>query len=213
MFSTPGSARAVRKLIPKERHSVPRRAVPSGQSRGRMTARTCATGGRSMISSCRIWPAPRRGHTCFGCTASTMHGFRLLPPAEISRCGLHFSPNPRTGKLRLHSASSAAIDRGVLRCLEGGLAQSLWRFGGNLLPIDPDSHARPNHTMNGVGDWFSWSPYLDATLRASDAQAADVDLARDCNSVSPPMACCEPTRTGRRNSACRSRILRRAIRT
>ena len=31
--------------------------------------------------------------------------------------------------------------------------------------------------MNGVGDWLSWSPYLDVTLRASDAQAADVDLA------------------------------------
>jgi hypothetical protein len=58
------------------------------------------------------------------------------------------------------------------------LLESLWKFGGNLLPIDPDSHALPNHTMNGVGDWFSWSPYLDASLRAPDAEAVDMDLAR-----------------------------------
>ena len=58
------------------------------------------------------------------------------------------------------------------------LLESLWKFGGNLLPVDPDSHARPNHTMNGVGDWFSWSPYLDASLRAADAEDVDADLAR-----------------------------------
>ena len=34
------------------------------------------------------------------------------------------------------------------------------------------------HTMNGIGDWFSWAPYLDASLRAPDVQPMDVDLAR-----------------------------------
>ena len=29
---------------------------------------------------------------------------------------------------------------------------SIWKFGGNLLPEDPLSHARPHHTMNSVND-------------------------------------------------------------
>ena len=32
--------------------------------------------------------------------------------------------------------------------------------------------------MNAVADWFFWSPYLDACLRAPDAEAVDVELAR-----------------------------------
>ena len=32
--------------------------------------------------------------------------------------------------------------------------------------------------MNSVSDWFFWSPYLDAALRAPDVEAVDVDLAR-----------------------------------
>jgi hypothetical protein len=58
------------------------------------------------------------------------------------------------------------------------LIDSLWKFGGNLLPTDPLSLARPEHTMNGVLDWFFWAPYLDATLRAPDAEPIDHDLAR-----------------------------------
>jgi hypothetical protein len=61
---------------------------------------------------------------------------------------------------------------------QADLLDSLWKFGGNLLPTDPLSHALPQHTMNSVFDWFLWSPYLDASLRAPDAQAADLDLAR-----------------------------------
>lgn len=61
---------------------------------------------------------------------------------------------------------------------QADLFDSLWKFGGNLLPIDPLSHALPAHTMNSVMDWFLWSPYLDASLRAPDAQAVDLDLAR-----------------------------------
>ena len=61
---------------------------------------------------------------------------------------------------------------------KASLLDSLWKFGGNLLPIDPQSHALPHHTMNGVGDWFSWSPYLDASLRAGDVQPVDINLAR-----------------------------------
>lgn len=59
------------------------------------------------------------------------------------------------------------------------LLDSLWKFGGNLLPLDPASPSGiPNHTMNGIGDWFNWSPYLDMSLRAADIQPVDIDLAR-----------------------------------
>lgn len=57
---------------------------------------------------------------------------------------------------------------------------SLWKFGGNLLPIDPQ-HPLPglqHHRMNGVIDWFFWAPYLDASLRQPDATDIDLDLAR-----------------------------------
>lgn len=61
---------------------------------------------------------------------------------------------------------------------QSDLFDSLWKFGGNLLPTDPLSEALPEHTMNGVMDWFFWVPYLDASLRAGDAEAVDFDLAR-----------------------------------
>lgn len=61
---------------------------------------------------------------------------------------------------------------------QSNLFDSLWKFGGNLLPPDPLSEALPQHTMNGVLDWFFWIPYLDASLRAADAEAVDHDLAR-----------------------------------
>eukprot|EP01093_Parvamoeba_rugata_P004044 TRINITY_DN1559_c0_g1_i1.p2 TRINITY_DN1559_c0_g1~~TRINITY_DN1559_c0_g1_i1.p2 ORF type:complete len:196 (+),score=28.67 TRINITY_DN1559_c0_g1_i1:30-590(+) len=58
------------------------------------------------------------------------------------------------------------------------LFDSLWKFGGNLLPIDPLSQALPNHRMNGVLDWMYWIPYLDASLRATDITEIDLNLAR-----------------------------------
>lgn len=60
------------------------------------------------------------------------------------------------------------------------ILDSLWKFGGGLLPIDP-SHPLPpiqHHRMNSVLDWFFWVPYIDATLRADDMQPIDLDLAR-----------------------------------
>jgi hypothetical protein len=50
---------------------------------------------------------------------------------------------------------------------------SIWKFGANLLPIDPLSRARPRHTMNGVLDWFYWVPQLDFTTRVSNLTELD----------------------------------------
>jgi hypothetical protein len=61
---------------------------------------------------------------------------------------------------------------------QDGLFDSIWKFGGNLLPEDPLSHARPQHTMNSVNDWFFWVAHLDATLRADDISDLDLVLAR-----------------------------------
>jgi hypothetical protein len=61
---------------------------------------------------------------------------------------------------------------------QDALFDSIWRFGGNLLPEDPLSGARPQHTMNSVNDWFFWVAHLDATLRADDVSDLDLALAR-----------------------------------
>jgi hypothetical protein len=61
---------------------------------------------------------------------------------------------------------------------QDGYFDSIWKFGGNLLPADPLSHARPQHTMNSVNDWFFWVAHLDATLRADDVSDLDLGLAR-----------------------------------
>jgi hypothetical protein len=61
---------------------------------------------------------------------------------------------------------------------QDALFDSIWKFGGNLLPEDPLSHARPQHTMNSVNDWFFWVAHLDATLRADDVSDLDLGLAR-----------------------------------
>lgn len=61
---------------------------------------------------------------------------------------------------------------------ESLIFDSLWKFGGNLLPDDPLRPNLPQHTMNGVDDWFFWAPQLDATLRAGDASSVDMILAR-----------------------------------
>ena len=57
--------------------------------------------------------------------------------------------------------------------------ESLWRFGGNLLPDDPDSGSGiARHTMNSTSDWFNWSPFLDAILRIDGANAKSLTIAR-----------------------------------
>lgn len=56
--------------------------------------------------------------------------------------------------------------------------ESLWRFGGNLLPDDPDSSGPVRHTMNSPSDWFNWSPFLDAILRIDGANAKRLLIAR-----------------------------------
>lgn len=61
---------------------------------------------------------------------------------------------------------------------QSNIFDSLWKFGGSLLPIDPLSRARPEHRMNSVLDWFYWVPYLTASLTAPDIEQKDVDLAR-----------------------------------
>jgi hypothetical protein len=61
---------------------------------------------------------------------------------------------------------------------QDALFDSIWKFGGNLLPEDPLSGARPQHTMNSVNDWFFWVAHLDATLRADDVSDLDLALAR-----------------------------------
>ena len=60
------------------------------------------------------------------------------------------------------------------------ILDSLWKFGGGLLPTDPMHPLPPiiHHRMNGVLDWFLWVPYLDASLRAADVQEIDLALAR-----------------------------------
>ena len=58
------------------------------------------------------------------------------------------------------------------------LFDSIWKFGGNFLPVDPLSSARPHHTMNGVLDWFYWVPQLDATSRLGDLSEIDLALMR-----------------------------------
>ena len=58
------------------------------------------------------------------------------------------------------------------------LFDSLWRFGGSLLPADPLRPELPEHRMNGVPDWFYRVPQIDASLRASDANDIDMALAR-----------------------------------
>ena len=63
---------------------------------------------------------------------------------------------------------------------QADILDSLWKFGGSLLPTDPTHPLPPiiHHRMNGVLDWFFWVPYLDATLRAADVEPIDLALAR-----------------------------------
>jgi plastocyanin len=55
---------------------------------------------------------------------------------------------------------------------------ALWKFGANLLPSDGLRPQLPQHTMNGVGDWFIWIPQLYATLSDPEVNEEDLALAR-----------------------------------
>jgi len=61
---------------------------------------------------------------------------------------------------------------------QDNLFDALWKFGGDLLPRDPNSGALPEHRMNGVRDWFFWIPYIEMSLRSNAASDADIRLAR-----------------------------------
>ena len=61
---------------------------------------------------------------------------------------------------------------------QDNLFDSLWKFGGNLLPPDPQIQIPPRRTMNSPFDWFWWIPYLETSLRANDLQESDLRLAR-----------------------------------
>jgi hypothetical protein len=61
---------------------------------------------------------------------------------------------------------------------QDAILDSLWKFGADLLPRDPDSGAFPEHRMNGVPDWFFWAPYLEMSLLAADGNDLDLGLAR-----------------------------------
>jgi len=61
---------------------------------------------------------------------------------------------------------------------QSAILESLWKFGGSLLPEDPLSNARPHHRMNSVLDWFFWVPHLFMTLAATDLDGIDIALAR-----------------------------------
>ncbi|MDR6781896.1 hypothetical protein ABIE26_001615 [Pedobacter africanus] len=62
--------------------------------------------------------------------------------------------------------------------LQENIFDSLWKFGGSLLPEDPQSMALPEHRMNGILDWFNWVPYLVATLNDPGVEEIDINLAR-----------------------------------
>lgn len=55
---------------------------------------------------------------------------------------------------------------------------SLWKFGGDLLPRDPKSPEYPEHRMNGTDDWCYWLPYLHLSLSQEDRSEIDVALVR-----------------------------------
>jgi hypothetical protein len=63
---------------------------------------------------------------------------------------------------------------------QDAILDSLWKFGGNLLPVDPNHPLPPikQHTMNSVMDWFFWAPYIVASLSAADVTEIDLSLAR-----------------------------------
>jgi hypothetical protein len=62
--------------------------------------------------------------------------------------------------------------------VDDAIMDSLWKFGANALPTDPDPRYLPRHTMNSVQDWFWWVPYHFAALSANDAEEVDLILAR-----------------------------------
>lgn len=61
---------------------------------------------------------------------------------------------------------------------QDSVLDSLWKFGGNLLPNDPQTQIPPQRTMNSPNDWFFWIPYLEMSLRADDISDLDRHLGR-----------------------------------
>lgn len=55
---------------------------------------------------------------------------------------------------------------------------SLWKFGGDLLPLDPQIGLEPERRMNSPFDWFWWIPYHQLSLTAADMTDTDVQLGR-----------------------------------
>lgn len=58
------------------------------------------------------------------------------------------------------------------------LFDSLWKFGGDLLPPDPQSMVEPQHRMNSILDWSFWIPYIELSITQPDTSEADLGLAR-----------------------------------
>ena len=55
---------------------------------------------------------------------------------------------------------------------------SHWKFGGNLLPSDPQSSGPHQHTMNSPPDWVNWAPFIDSVLRDAEADPFNLLVAR-----------------------------------
>jgi hypothetical protein len=53
-----------------------------------------------------------------------------------------------------------------------------WKFGGDLLPSDPQSSGAHQHTMNGPSDWANWAPFIDSVLRDDPADPFSLMVAR-----------------------------------
>lgn len=61
---------------------------------------------------------------------------------------------------------------------QDNLFDSLWKFGANLLPPDPQVAIPSRRTMNSQLDWFFWVPYIEMSLRVADTGDADLRLGR-----------------------------------
>lgn len=55
---------------------------------------------------------------------------------------------------------------------------SHWKFGGDLLPSDPQSSGPHQHTMNGPSDWANWAPFIDTVLRDDPTDIFNLLVAR-----------------------------------
>src|SRR5262249_34179661 len=60
----------------------------------------------------------------------------------------------------------------------GAVLDSHWKFGGDLLPSDPQSSGPHQHTMNSPADWANWAPFIDTVLRDDPADPFNLLIAR-----------------------------------